>query len=293
MTPPSAATVAPPPPKRRKPATKKRNPHASTQTHRRSERRSSGPAAGRPSSAARKRPAAAGARASAAAASTTTTTAPRRAPQPRRKSQTTTARPARRPGSAAGVAPLVQRLIHGRTGAVLDRLLRGRACVGLVFVLLVGIVFFNVALLQLNEGIAQTNAQATALEQDNAKLRRQLAPLASSERIQSEAVKRGYSLPAAGDVGFIRGNVNTNAKRAAGRITVPGMGEGTASRPAAQVEQETAAATSPTAPTTPTPAPTQPVAAPPTSATPQSAITPQSSNPQSAVQPSAPSPAGN
>jgi cell division protein FtsL len=237
---PSAATVAPPPAKRRKPATKKRNPHASTQT-RRPERRSSGQAP------ARKRPAGAA------------TTAPRRVPQPRPGAATTTARPR----SAPAAAPLVQRLIHGRTGALIDRLLRGRACVALVFVLLVGIVFFNVALLQLNEGIAQTNAKSTALEQQNAKLRRQVAPLASSERIQREAVKRGYSLPAAGDVGYIRGTTATNAKRAVARMTAPGMGDGTASRPAAQVEFESTAS-----PTTPVATQTQT----PQSATPQSAI---------------------
>jgi cell division protein FtsL len=266
----SAATVAPPPAKRRKPAAKakSRNPHASTQTHRRPERRTSGPANGR-SAAARKRPAAAPrTRTSGAAA----TTAPRRVQQPR---------PRRQPAAA----PLVQRLIHGRAGALLDRALRGRACVGVVFVLLVGIVFFNVALLQLNEGIAQTNAKATALEQTNAKLRRQVAPLASSERIQTEAVKRGYSLPAAGDVAFVRGDVNTNAKRAVARMTAPGMGEGTASRPAAQVEQETAA--SPTAPAAvaPTPQPTQAAPTTPVSATPQSASSPQAATPQSAIPP--------
>ena len=240
----SAATVAPPPAKRRKPAAKKsRNPHASTQTHRRPERRSSGPATAR--STARPRPAT-----PKATQTAPTTTAPRRVQKPRRTQTTTTA--PRQPAAA----PLVQRLIHGRSGAVLDRLLRGRACVGLVFVLLVGIVFFNVALLQLNEGIAQTNAKATALEQENAKLRNAVAPLASSERIQGEAVKRGYSLPAAGDVSYIRGDVGANAKRATQRMTAPGTGEGTASRPAAQVQQEAAA--SATAPAAATPAPTTP-----------------------------------
>ena len=256
MTPPTAAPVAPPP-KRRKPAaatTKKRNPHASSQTRSRPQRRTSGPAAGR--AAAHKRPSASAA-------------APPRATKPRART------------AAPAAAPVVQRLIHGRSGAILDQLLRGRACVGLVFVLLVGIVFFNVALLQLNEGIAQTNAKATALEQENAKLRRDLAPLASSERIQREAVERGYSLPAAGDVGYVRGDTGANAKRAAERMTAPGMGEGTASRPAALVEQqENASATAtgtetPAAPTTPTTATT------PDPATPQPAITPQSSDPQS------------
>ena len=233
----SAATVAPPPAKRRAKPAAKRSAHTSSQTHR-PQRRSSGPASGRPP--ARRRSAAAGAR-------------PARAAPPPRRTGTT--------ASKARPAPLVQRLIHGRAGALLDQVLRGRACVAIVFALLVGIVFFNVALLQLNEGIAQTNAKATALEQENAKLRHSLAPLASSERIQREAVKRGYSLPAAGDVGYIRGKTDSNAKKAVERMTAPGMGDGTASRPAAQVEQETSqSATAP--PATQPVAPTEPVAAP-------------------------------
>ena len=254
----SAATVAPPA-KRRKPS------HASGSTvpnhARRPARRSSGPAKGR--AHARKRPvAAAEARAASAAAPTR-----RNAPRPRAKT-----------------APLVQRLVHGRLGAVLDGLLRGRACVGIVFVLLVGVVASNVSLLEMNKGIAATNAQATAIEQENSRLRGQIAPLASSERIQREAVKRGYSLPAAGDVGYIRGDVDKDAKKALARMTAPGMGEGTASRPAAQVQQEgaaeRAAMTGQSTPTAPVAEPTTPVAT-----TPQSAACPPgaSCNPQPAV----------
>lgn len=256
-----AAAVAPPPAKRRKPAAKSRTHHASTQTHRRPERRSSGPATGRPTARKRSVAAAEARAASVAVPNPRTTTAPRRASRSRAGAATTTVRPRRHPGAA----PLVQRLIHGRAGALADRLLRGRACMAIVFALLVGIVFFNVSLLKLNEGIARTEARATAIEQKNAKLRRQVAPLASSERIQREAVKRGYSLPAAGDVGYIRGSVSSNAKKATARMAAPGTGEGTASRTSAQVQEE--AATSPTAPVaavqTQAPATTPPPATPP------------------------------
>jgi len=239
----SAATVAPPA-KRRKPSDGGSR-HTSSQTHRRPARRSSGPAKG---THARKRPvAAAEARAASVAAPPARRTAPRPRTAPRRRAQ---------------AAPLVRRLIQGRSGALIDGLLRGRACVAIVFVLLVGVVFANVSLLEMNKGIAATNAQATAIEQENSKLRRQIAPLASSERIQTEAVKHGYSLPAAGDVGYIGGDVDKNAKRAVARMTAPGMGEGTASRPAAQVEQQedaeqaamtAQAAPAPTAQASPTP----------------------------------------
>ena len=241
----SAATVAPPA-KRRKPSHARQG---SVSDHaRRPTRRSSGPAKG---THARKRPvAAAEARAASVAAPPARRTAPRPRTAPRRRAQ---------------AAPLVRRLIQGRSGALIDGLLRGRACVAIVFVLLVGVVFANVSLLEMNKGIAATNAQATAIEQENSKLRRQIAPLASSERIQTEAVKHGYSLPAAGDVGYIGGDVDKNAKRAVARMTAPGMGEGTASRPAAQVQQEkeaeqaaqsAQAAPAPTAPVAQTTTPT-------------------------------------
>src|SRR5215208_3798272 len=239
----NAAIVAPP--------AKRRKPHARTgsvpdlaQTCRRPARRSSGPAKGR--TTAQKRPVAA------AEARPASVAAPRVKPRSAPRAKTT-------PPAKTTTAPLVRRVIQGRTGALLDGLLRGRACVGIVFVLLVGVVFSNVSLLEMNKGIAATNAQATAIEQENSKLRRRIAPLASSERIQTEAVKHGYSLPAAGDVGYIGGDVDKNAKRAVARMTAPGMGEGTASRPAAQVQQEKEAEQAASAPATPTtPAPTAP-----------------------------------
>ena len=268
----SAAAVAhPAPAKRRKPNSRQ----ATTQTRR--PRRTSGPAKhSRASTAPRtKRPATA----RAAAATAGAVAAPRRAPARKPAPRTRTSAPRTR------TAPLVQRLLHGRTGAIADQLLRGRACVAIVFALLVGIVALNVSLLEMNEGIARTNAQATALEHENAKLRTQLAPLGSSERIQREAVKRGYSLPAAGDVGYVTGSTADNAKRAAERMTAPGMGEGVASRPAAQVQEErigsgTPTTTAPQAPpaAAPTPEPT-PAPAPVTNTTTQTPTPPAATTP--------------
>jgi cell division protein FtsL len=238
----SAAAVAAPPAKRRKPSTR----HATTQTPRGPARRTSGPAKGRKSAHARQGAAARATRTAGAVA------APRRAPA---------RKPAKRAprAQATRTAPLVQRLAHGRAGAIADQMLRGRACVALVFALLVGIVFLNVSLLKMNGGIAATNAKATALEHENARLRSRIAPLGSSERIQREAVKRGYSLPAAGDVGYVTGTARENAKLAVERMTAPGMGTGTASRPAAQVqEQQAAGGTTPTTATTSAPAVTPP-----------------------------------
>jgi cell division protein FtsL len=122
--------------------------------------------------------------------------------------------PARRPGAAKKAAPARQ-----PTGAlVLDKLLSGRGWIGLVFVLLAGIVFFNVDLLQMNREIARNADRAAAVKTENARLRTDLARLGSSERIQQVAAQAGLVLPAPGEVRYLKAAPGTDAKRAAQRI---------------------------------------------------------------------------
>jgi len=108
-----------------------------------------------------------------------------------------------------------------RTQLVLDRLLHGRAWITCIGALLVGIVFLNVTLMSLNEGITRTDARAAALKRENAGLRLQLAKLGSSERVQQAATARGFYMPAPGDVQYLRLNPSVDARRAARRITAP------------------------------------------------------------------------
>ena len=105
-----------------------------------------------------------------------------------------------------------------RGAAVLDGILHGRAWIGLVFVLLAGIVFFNVDLLQMNREIAQTEERVGTLKRENSRLRTDLARLGSSERIQRVAAERGLVLPAPGEVRYLRSNPAADARRAAARI---------------------------------------------------------------------------
>ena len=106
---------------------------------------------------------------------------------------------------------------------MLDALLQGRAWIALVGVLLVGIVFFNVDLLELNRDIARTADKAAQMKRENAGLRLEVARLASSERIQRAAAKRGLELPAPGDVRYLTPRP-ADARRAAGTVTAPGQG---------------------------------------------------------------------
>jgi len=104
-----------------------------------------------------------------------------------------------------------------RGAAVLDALLHGRAWIAIVFVLLAGIVFFNVDLLRMNREIAAASERARAVKLQNARLRTDLARLGSSERIQRVAAARGLVLAEAGEVRYLRSNPAVDARRAAER----------------------------------------------------------------------------
>src|SRR5205085_232634 len=114
--------------------------------------------------------------------------APRPA-QPRRRSGA--AVPKRSPRRQPRTAPGIARRLEGPVSRMLDALLQGRAWIVLIGVLLVGIVFFNVSLLGLNQGITRDSQHAQALAQQNAELRLQVADLASTERITQLAAKKG------------------------------------------------------------------------------------------------------
>lgn len=145
--------------------------------------------------------------------------------------------PARRPApqrrvsgpAAGGAARLPVRVINApfaraarrRTSGVLDALLSGRGWIALVFVLLAGIVFFNVDLLQMNRDIARNAERISALEREIARNRLDVARLASSERIQESAAQLGLVLPAPGEVRYLKARPTRDGQLAARRITEP------------------------------------------------------------------------
>jgi cell division protein FtsB len=126
--------------------------------------------------------------------------------------------------------------------------MRGQSWVILVGVLLAGIVFLNVSVLELNRGIASTDAKAGALERSNSSLRARVAALDSSERIQRLAEQRGYVLPQPGSVTYLRPHAKRDARLAATRITEPNdLASGTLAADTTTTTPSTATAT--TAPT--------------------------------------------
>lgn len=211
------------------------------------------------------------------------------APLRRRVPARAPAAPARRPHAAPRRPVPGVRAVRPAGAAVLDRLLSGRLWIGLVFLLLVGIVFFNVDLLRMNRDIAATAQKAETVKRQNARLRGDLARLGSSERIQTTAAQRGLVLPAAGEVRYLKANPGADAKNALARLTAGTGSAGTDVVPPAQSEpgaqaQKQAAAPAPAsqpqpqavAPTQTTPEPAAPQA--PATVSPQvpaAAATPQ------------------
>jgi cell division protein FtsL len=108
-----------------------------------------------------------------------------------------------------------------RGARVLDALLTGRAWIALVGVLLAGIVFFNVDLLQMNREITQMADKAAEIKRENDRLRHDYARLASSERIQEAAAAVGLVYPAAGEVRYLESNPKLDAHNASKRIIAP------------------------------------------------------------------------
>jgi cell division protein FtsL len=150
---------------------------------------------------------------------------------------------------------------------LLDRLLRGPAYIAVIGILLAGIVFFNVDVLELNHGIASTDTRATALKRQNAALTLQLAKLGSSERIQRVALDHGLVLPQPGDVRYLRAH-QQDAARALRVMTAPDSSGAAAVVPALVTQQSGGAATT-TPATTPgtTTQTTTPAAAAPSTTT--------------------------
>lgn len=139
-------------------------------------------------------------------------------------------RPLRRAHPSLTPPRAVPRAVRARGESVLDALQQGQAWIALVALLLVGIVFFNVDLLRLNRSIAMTSEQAGGVARENAQLRRELARLDSSERVQRAALQRGLMLPAPGDVRFRRvgerdGGRAVDNMKAPGQDALPGAAE--------------------------------------------------------------------
>ncbi len=154
-----------------------------------------------------------------------TVTRPRTAPiGPRRVSG-----PSRRPVPARPATAVRGR---GRTSAferlsripdhrVVDRLLRGRACILVIGLMLGGIVAMQVSLLRLNSGISRAVQTQSTLTLQNSQLQADLAKMRSGDAVRTAAADASMIDPPAGDRRFLRARPATDPARAARRYKAP------------------------------------------------------------------------
>ena len=203
---------------------------------------------------------------------------------PRRISGPVRARPARpRPVSPGARAAHFIRALPDHP--LLDRLVRGRAWIPVLGVMLAGIVAMQVEVLKLNASMGRSIALASSLQMRNELLRTSVSSLSDAQRIERLATRMGMVMPGPTAVDFLRGPAS--AAQAVAGIHTPdaamfdsalqasavqaGAASGTTSSGLASQTSSSATAGSAatTGPATTTPSTTTPVApaAPPTTTT--------------------------
>jgi hypothetical protein len=86
---------------------------------------------------------------------------------------------------------------------LLDRIIRGRAWIPLLGVLLAGIVAMQVEVLKLNASVGRSLERGTALQSRNELLRASVASLSDDQRIESMAARMGMVMPAPQAIKFL------------------------------------------------------------------------------------------
>jgi hypothetical protein len=140
--------------------------------------------------------------------------------------------PRRISGPVARPAPVGPPIRRGSTGVferlralpetrVVDGLLRGRAWIWVIGLLLGGIVAMQVSLLKLNAGISRAVTTAGTLERQNADIETDIAKLSSGERVRAAAAREGMVMPQAGAVDYLSARGDRDATLAARRMQPP------------------------------------------------------------------------
>jgi hypothetical protein len=140
---------------------------------------------------------------------------------PRRVSGPLRPAPAGAPPLRRGNTGVFERLRALPETRVVDGLLRGRAWIWLIGVLLGGIVAMQVSLLKLNAGISRAVTTAGTLERQNADIEADIGRLSSGERVRQAALADGMLTPAAGAVVFLPARPTRDARLAARRMEPP------------------------------------------------------------------------
>lgn len=146
--------------------------------------------------------------------------APRRVSGPVRRPYTT--RPGAGSRAQASIAARAVVLLRSLPDhSLLDRLVRGRAWIPLLGVLLAGIVATQVEIMKLGSGIGRSMRQTTELANRNDALQISIASLSDQQRIEQLAARMGMVMPPPTAPVFLRGNGQTDAQRAIASISAP------------------------------------------------------------------------
>ncbi len=139
--------------------------------------------------------------------------------------------PARRPAAVPKPKPKPDaRGVARRVGAfvlslpdhqLLDRVVRGRAWIPLLGVLLAGIVAAQVEILKLGASMGRSLEQTTALTSQNEQLRGSVAALSDDQRIERLATNMGMVLPPPGAVGYLAAGPGGEAAAALASLRAP------------------------------------------------------------------------
>ena len=140
---------------------------------------------------------------------------------PRRVSGPLRPAPVAAPPLRRGTTGVFERLRALPETRVMDGLLRGRAWIWLIGLLLGGVVAMQVSLLKLNAGISRAVTASSTLERQNADIEADIARLSSVERVRAAADREGMVMPAAGDVGYLSSRGERDATLAARRMEPP------------------------------------------------------------------------
>ncbi len=119
-------------------------------------------------------------------------------------------------GIVLGLIAALERIANHR---LLDRLLRGRAWIGLVAFALIGIVTMQLGLLKLSGGIGRAIEREALLQRESAALSIENSELAAGERVQSLATRLGMELVPAGALRFLTANPRTDLTKAAAAVS--------------------------------------------------------------------------
>jgi hypothetical protein len=114
-------------------------------------------------------------------------------------------RPAR--GATRSQLPLPRRLLGAIRALpdhpLLDRVVRGRAWIAVLGVMLAGIVAMQIEVLKLGASIGRSLQRGTSLQSRNEQLRASVAQLGDDQRIERLAATMGMVMPAPDGVGFV------------------------------------------------------------------------------------------